>query len=117
MYPGGYPMSKPTRIRPSSPLLRIEPFETRTLLSTCVVNNLGDTGLGRVPLLPQWGSASGDLRFCINRVNNLPGPDTIQLDVIGIINLNSALPDLSSDIDIEGPGGEQIDGTTQFECC
>jgi hypothetical protein len=88
--------------------LAIEVLEGRELPSVCLVDSLGDTGLGRVPLEPRWGLASGDLRFCVNRVNTLPGADTIQFAVTGTINLTHALPDLASDMDIQGPGEEVL---------
>ncbi len=81
----------PTTIRP-----RIEPLEARTMLSTCHVTRLSDSGVGK--------GFRGDLRYCITKVNAEPGPDAIDFKVSGTINLMSALPDLRSDIDIWGPG-------------
>jgi hypothetical protein len=88
--------------------LVLEPLEGRELPSVCLVDSLGDTGRGRVPLESQWGPASGDLRFCVNRANTLAGSDTIQFAVTGTINLKHALPDLASDIDIQGPGADVL---------
>jgi hypothetical protein len=78
----------------------IEPLEVRTLLATCHVTRLGDFGAG--------GGFQGDLRYCINKVNAEPGPDTIDLTVQGAIKLTAALPDLSSDVSIQGPGADLL---------
>ncbi len=79
---------------------RVEPLEDRTLMSTCHVTRLTDQGIGK--------GFRGDLRYCINKVNAEPGPDAIDFTVTGTINLTSALPELASDIDIHGPGAEQL---------
>src|SRR5687768_499505 len=89
------------RIRPkASPgsRLLLERLEDRQLLSTCHVTRLADTGGGL--------GFRGDLRYCINMVNDNPGPDTIDFRVMGKINLTAGLPKLNSDIDIQGPGRE-----------
>ncbi len=75
---------------------RLEPLEDRTLMSTCHVTRLSDSGVGK--------SFRGDLRYCINKVNAEPGADAIDFTVTGTINLTGPLPDLGSDIDILGPG-------------
>ena len=75
---------------------RFETLEDRTLMSTCHVTRLSDSGAGM--------GFRGDLRYCINKVNAEPGPDDINFSVAGIINLTGSLPDLSSDINIQGPG-------------
>ncbi len=74
----------------------LERLEDRALMSTCHVTRLTDQGLGK--------GFRGDLRYCINKVNAEPGPDAIDFNVTGTINLTGALPDLSTDIDIQGPG-------------
>ncbi len=84
------------RSRTSKARPRVEPLEDRTLMSTCHVTRLTDQGIGK--------GFRGDLRYCINKVNAEPGPDAIDFTVTGMINLSGALPDLSSDIDIQGPG-------------
>src|SRR5262245_12549995 len=73
--------------------LSVEQLEDRTVPSTFTVQNLNDLG-------------SGSLRQAILDANNTPGADTIKFapGVTGTINLASALPDLSSNIDLEGPG-------------
>ena len=83
-------------------LPRFEPLEDRTLMSTCHVTNLSDTGIGG----PRRGT--GDLRFCIKVGNMLPGPDSIDFKVTGTIQLTGALPDLSTDMDIVGPGSSDL---------
>jgi hypothetical protein len=74
----------------------VEVLESRTLLSVCTVDQLSDTGAGQ--------EDHGDLRYCINWTNNNPGPDTITFAVTGTIYLQSALPHLSDDLRIRGPG-------------
>jgi hypothetical protein len=81
-------------------MLRIEILESRALLSTCTVTRLTDLGVGN--------GFRGDLRYCINKVNAEPGPDTIDFTVAGKITLTAALPSLASDIDIQGPGADQL---------
>jgi hypothetical protein len=91
-----------TRPRRYVPFLTV--LEDRTLLATCHVTRLGDFGVGGT-----IGDFSrGDLRFCINHANANPGPDTIDFSVNGTINLTSALPDLQSHIDVQGPGADLI---------
>src|SRR5262245_7100338 len=86
---------RPRRRGPkTSRRLRLEVLESRTLLSTCVVNNLGDSGAGRGP--------RGDLRYCIDTVNELPGRDSIDFNVTGTIQLDGALPKLNSDMSLQG---------------
>ncbi len=76
--------------------LRIEALEDRRLLATCHVTRLSDAGAG-------FGFR-GDLRYCINKVNIVPGPDSIDFNVTGTILLTAVLPDLSTELDIVGPG-------------
>jgi hypothetical protein len=80
--------------------LGFEPLEDRLLLATCHVTRLGDFGMGK--------AFRGDFRYCINKVNVEPGPDIIDFNVTGTINLTRALPDLSTDIDIQGPGADLL---------
>src|SRR5262245_25913431 len=80
---------------------KLEPLEDRVALSTCHVTRLSDAVAGM--------GFRGDLRYCITRVNNNPGPDVIDfVNVTGTINLGAALPSLSSDIDIFGPGADML---------
>jgi hypothetical protein len=69
-----------------------------------VVDSLGDTGSG--------SAGAGDLRYCITRADTLgkadAAPETITFAVQGVINLGGALPDLSTDMDILGPGAAEL---------
>jgi hypothetical protein len=60
------------------------------------VDRLSDAGTGT--------DLSGDLRYCISQANSSPGDDTITFAVTGTINLTSALPALSTNLAIQGPG-------------
>ncbi len=80
--------------------LHLEPLEERRLLATCHVTRLTDMGVGK--------GFRGDLRYCINKVNDEPGPDVIDFSVTGTINLTGVLPDLASDVDIQGPGASLL---------
>jgi hypothetical protein len=89
--------------RQHRPLL--EDLEARTLLATCHVTRLGDFGAGADI---GGGDSRGDLRYCISRANAEPGPDVVAFSVTGTIKLTRPLPDLASDIDIQGPGAEEL---------
>jgi hypothetical protein len=90
--------------RPGSVRLALELLEPRDVLSTCVVNSLGDTGVG-------VAADHGDLRFCVNRANALAGPDTITFAVTGSVMLTSPMPDLTDTLDIKGPGAALLSVT------
>jgi hypothetical protein len=83
----------------------LELLESRTLLATCHVTRLGDFGAGADI---GGGHFSGDLRYCINKVNAVPRQDTINIEVTGTINLTTPLPDLASDIIMHGPGADLL---------
>jgi hypothetical protein len=83
----------------------LELLESRTLLATCHVTRLGDVGAGGEI---GGGDSRGDLRYCITRANAEPGPDAITFSVTGTINLTGPLPDLASNIDIQGPGPDLL---------
>ncbi len=87
------PRYRPTR-------LHVECLECRTLMSTCHVTRLSDSGVGK--------GFRGDLRYCINKVNSEPGPDVIDFTVTGTINVTTSLPTLGSEIDIQGPGADVL---------
>jgi hypothetical protein len=53
--------------------LTLEILEDRRLLATCHVVRLGDFRAGADL---GGGHSRGDLRYCINKANDLPGPDT-----------------------------------------
>jgi hypothetical protein len=61
------------------------------------VDRLTDTGAG--------AGLAGDLRYCITQANANDGAaDTITFSVTGAVNLTSALPELRTNMAIEGPG-------------
>src|SRR5262245_7221234 len=74
---------------------RLEALECRAQPSTFTVLNLADSG-------------AGSLRQAILDANGTPGDDTITFSVTGTIQLAGALPNLSSNIDIQGPGAEVL---------
>jgi hypothetical protein len=76
-------------------------LEGRDVPSTCVVSSLGDTGVG-------VATDHGDLRFCLSQANARPGEDLIIFSVTGTINLTKALPDITDDLIIAGPGADQL---------
>jgi hypothetical protein len=75
----------------------LEVLEDRNLLSTFMVDHLADDMAG--------SGLNGSLRYCITHAAN---GDTIAFSVTGTINLNAALPDLGSSINIQGPGPGQM---------
>jgi len=75
--------------------LQVERLDDRTVPSTFSVSSVADSGLG-------------SLRQAILDANNTPGDDTIAVSVTGTINLAGALPSLSTNIDIEGPGANLL---------
>ncbi len=80
---------------------RLERVEERLLLSgnTYYVSSLADTGSGVGPF--------GDLRHAITQADLNPG-STIDFQVTGTIRLSNALPDLSADVTINGPGAAAL---------
>ncbi len=80
--------------------LELERLEDRALLSTCHVTRMSDAGIGM--------GFRGDLRYCINKVNANPGSDIIDFHVAGTIQLGSALPDITDDVHIQGPGADLL---------
>ena len=83
--------------RPSGLVPRAECLEGRALLATFLVTNTDDAG-------------SGSLRNAIERANLDPAGDTIAFapSVVGEIGLTTALPDLSTDITLAGPGARNL---------
>jgi hypothetical protein len=75
----------------------IEVLEARRLLATITVTTLDDSG-------------DGSLRSAIAEANSVAGDDTIMFaqGLSGTINLASALPGLSSNIELEGPGADLL---------
>src|SRR6516165_8587970 len=76
---------------------RFQVLEDRTLLSTCVVDHLADDGGG--------SGLNGSLRYCITHAVD---GDTITFGVTGTINLTGALPNLTHNISINGPGPDLL---------
>jgi hypothetical protein len=84
--------------------LALEALEGRALLSTWMVNSLGDASASSGPY-------SGDLRYVLTQVDKTTGDNTIKFLVTGKITLHSALPELGNTtglIDIEGPGAAKL---------
>ncbi len=89
-----------------------QPFNVTAVGNIYTVNSLGDTGTG--------SGLSGDLRYVITQADSNAG-STIVFGVTGTISLASALPDLVSDVTINGPGTAELTvarssaaGTTDF---
>jgi hypothetical protein len=100
-WPGRAPRA--ARLRADPPRRRrplLEVLEDRTAPSAYHVTSLLDTGAG--------SGLAGDLRYCLTQANANPGPDTIAFDVTGTIALQSALPALSDDVDVQGPGAASL---------
>jgi hypothetical protein len=89
----------PRRVAPRA-RPRLEALEDRAVPSTYHVNSLLDTGTGT--------GLSGDLRNCITQSDAHSGQDTIEFAVHGQITLNSALPALSDNTTIQGPGAASL---------
>src|SRR6516225_9199852 len=97
--------SRPARkVRAYPP--RLEPLETRNLLSTCVVNHLADDWVG--------SGLNGSLRYCI--ANAVDG-DAVTFAVTGTINLDTypGELDLAHNIRIEGPGANLLTVRRDFD--
>src|SRR4051794_11482072 len=74
---------------------RLEALEGRAVPTVFPVTTLVDGGLG-------------SLRQAILDANVTPGDDTITIQASGTIQLGGALPSLSSNIDLQGPGANQL---------
>ena len=94
MFPSPFNRSKNSKNRPAAKTsskrgLRFERLEDRSMLSAIAVTNLNDHG-------------AGSLRQALLTANSSSGADTITFDVAGTINLTSALPVVTSQVDIDG---------------
>ena len=83
--------SRPAKGKRPRTRLSIEQLEDRVVPSTLTVTSLADSG-------------AGTLRAAITQADAASGPSTINFAVSGAIILESALPDLSQNINILGPG-------------
>jgi hypothetical protein len=90
------PVSRSRCVQRVRPLLEI--LEDRTLLSTYTVDALTDTGTG--------SGHTGDLRYCLTHATS--GSDTVTFAVTGAIQLQSTLPTLNSNVNIQGPGANLL---------
>jgi len=76
-------------------------YAERVAAAGYTVNVPTDTGIGL--------GAIGDLRYAINQVNNSTDPgNTITITATGTITLTSALPGLSKNVAITGPGAAML---------
>jgi len=80
---------------------RVEALEAREVPALFTVNTLVDENNG-------IGTGGVSLREAIAAANSQAGDDTIQFSVAGTIDLTGALPDLTSNINITGPGADQL---------
>jgi hypothetical protein len=76
---------------------RLEVLESRNLLSTYLVDHLADDGVGT--------GLNGSLRYAITHAVD---GDAINFGVTGTINLTGALPNLTHNISINGPGANLL---------
>ncbi len=92
--------------------------QTRTVDVPSVANAAGGDGtdIGAVELRPALrvtntnDSGAGSLREAMTAANDTAGPDVVSFapGVTGTINLQSPLPPLTSSVEIDGPGLEQM---------
>ena len=73
----------------------LEALETRVTPSTFTVSTTADSG-------------AGSLRQAITDANTAGGSNTINFTITGIIQLQSALPAITNNLDIEGPGASSL---------
>src|SRR5262245_4172433 len=81
----------PARCQPS-----LEALEDRLVPTTFTVSRLADDTL------------AGSLRWAITQANAVPGDDNINFTVTGTVQLTGALPDLKSNLAIQGPGAGSL---------
>ena len=77
---------------------RLEVLEERAVPAgnTFYVTLAGDSGVG--------SGTSGDFRYCLTQANSATGQDSIVFSIGGTVSLNSALPAITSAINIVGLG-------------
>jgi hypothetical protein len=77
--------------------------------STFTVSSTGDGGDSNIgDGLCDDGAGNCTLRAAVQQANAAPGADTINFSVTGTINLAAALPALSSDLTVSGPGADLL---------
>ena len=76
--------------------------------TTFTVNDLGDTGDATPDGVCDDGSGKCTLRAAIQEANSVAGADPIDFSVTGTIQLGGVLPNLSTDITINGPGANLL---------
>jgi hypothetical protein len=78
---------------------------------TFTVDRIDDPDLGTTPTADDCTAAAANdcsLRGAITAANANAGDDTIDIGVMGTVELTGALPNLSSNIEIKGPGADQL---------
>ncbi len=78
---------------------------------TFTVDRIDDPNLGTTPTADDCTAAAANdcsLRGAITAANANAGDDTIDIGVMGMVALTGALPDLSSNIEIKGPGADKF---------
>jgi hypothetical protein len=60
------------------------------------------------PVTSTASSGAGSLRGAIEAANANTGLDTIPIEVTGTVNLETVLPTINDDVDIEGPGQDSL---------
>jgi CSLREA domain-containing protein len=96
--PSPTPTPDPTPEPTPTPTPEPTPTPTPDVASSFVVNSTNDPGDG------VCDATECTLREAITAANADAGAETVTLRVTGTINLSGALPDLSTDMTIQGPG-------------
>jgi hypothetical protein len=78
------------------------------VVATGVLAMASTAGAATIEVTDTSDSGAGSLRKAIARANRLPGPDRIVISATGTISLASSLPDLSTDLAIDGPGARRL---------
>jgi hypothetical protein len=65
-------------------------------------------GAGSFPVTTTAEGGAGSLRAAIASANSSPGEDTIGIGVSGAIDLEEALPSISDDVEVRGPGADLL---------
>jgi hypothetical protein len=79
------------------------------LLAALLLASLPATaGAKQFPVTSTGDIGAGSLREAIKAANANPESDTIPISATGTIELETALPDVSGDVEIQGPGADQL---------